>query len=653
MLPTKINYTKKGRKPGLSPALLMLMFQCCFVFSLNAQQCPANIDFESGNFSGWTCYTGYTRAVDTNNVMDLSPSSNPIPGRHTLYGPRSTERDRYGNFPVKCPNGSGYSVKLGNTSGGGEAEGISYDFTIPENDNSYLLTYWYAVVFQAPHHQKNEQPRMETEIINLTDNKVISCASLTFIAMGNLLEGFSVNPDTIDVLYKKWSPVSIDLTGYAGKRIRLFFKTGDCTFRRHFGYAYVDVNSECNGGFAGATYCPGDSAVSIEAPAGYRSYAWFDSSGSVPLGIGPRLTLAPPPPSGTTVAVDVMPYEGLGCPATIITKIKDSLTIYANAGESGISCNGDPVQLGGAARPGIVYQWTPAEYLSNSEISNPIFVPGQTTTYTVKASSYGGGCQSTDTVTVYASTISNSLQLMGKDAFCFGHGDSAVLYVHPEQRIDWFKDDGQMAISNTQFSYRVTASGSYHAIVSDRLGCTVTTAKKEIIIDYDQPGITYPLKYAVIDLPLKLAARDFGGSVLWNPGDKLDNVQSITPVFTSNAEQFYNITITSRGGCVTIDKQMVKIVDRVKIFVPTAFTPNSDGVNDYLRPVFMGVAEIRNFRIYNRRGQVLFESKTELPGWDGTFKGFPQDPQTFVWALECVGVDGVFYKQQGTSILLR
>lgn len=628
--------------------------QSFFVFpTALAQHCPDNIDFESGSFRGWTCYTGYTQAVDTNNVITLNPSGSPIYGRHTLYGPGVTAKDRYGDFPVKCPNGSGYSVKLGNTTGGGEAEGISYDFTIPADDNSYMITYWYAVVFQAPHHLKNEQPRMETEVINLTDNKVIECASLTFIAAGGSLAGFGVNPDTIDVLYKKWSPVSINLAGYAGKRIRLFFKTADCTFRRHFGYAYIDVNSECNGGFAGATYCPGDSAIRLEAPAGYNSYTWMDSTESKVLGYGTSLVMSPPPPSGTTVAVEVVPVEGMGCPATIFTRVRDSLTIYANAGDGGTACHGDVIQLGAAPRPGIVYHWTPAEYLSNPEIANPQFIPGQTSTYVVSASSYGGGCKSTDTVTVYASTISQQLQLRGKDAFCFGHGDSAVLYVHPEQHIDWFKDDAPLDISGNQFIYRVTATGSYHAVVSDKLGCKVKTDDKEIVIDYDQTGVTYPVKYAVIDLPLKLVARDFGGTTVWDPGYKLDNPQSPTPVFTSNSEQFYNITIHSRGGCVTVDKQMVKIVDKVKIFVPTAFTPNSDGKNDYLHPIFMGVAEVKNFRIYNRRGQVLFESKTELPGWDGTYRGFPQDSQTFIWSLECVGVDGVVYKQQGTSILLR
>ncbi len=55
------------------------------------------------------------------------------------------------------------------------------------------------------------------------------------------------------IWYKDWTAVSINLDGLAGKTIRLFFKTADCTFRRHFGYAYIDVNAECSGEFVGAT----------------------------------------------------------------------------------------------------------------------------------------------------------------------------------------------------------------------------------------------------------------------------------------------------------------------------------------------------------------------------------------------------------------
>src|SRR4029078_4798550 len=127
-------------------------------------QCPPNIDFESGTFDGWTCYTGYTAAVNNANEINLSPSGPLLGDRHTMFTANSGLRDQYGGFSVNCPNGSGHSIRLGNDRGGGEAEGISYEFSIPDARNVYSLMYYYAVVFQDPNHQEFQQPRMVVEI---------------------------------------------------------------------------------------------------------------------------------------------------------------------------------------------------------------------------------------------------------------------------------------------------------------------------------------------------------------------------------------------------------------------------------------------------------------------------------------------------------
>jgi hypothetical protein len=272
----------------------------CPVYTAYAQDCPPNIDFETGSFSGWTCYTGSVAAVNGANVFSISPSGGPVQDRHTMYGAGAGD-DPYGSFPINCPNGSGYSIRLGNSEGGGQAEGVSYEFTIPANKNEYSLIYHYAVVFQDPNHLENEQPRMEIEITNVSDNDIIDCSSFSFFPFGTLLPGFYESPTLgnggTPVWCKNWSAVSINLDGLAGKTIRLFFRTGDCTFRRHFGYAYIDVNSECSSEFVGATYCKDDTAVNITAPYGYQSYRWFNSNFSQVIGYDQTLTFDPPPPA--------------------------------------------------------------------------------------------------------------------------------------------------------------------------------------------------------------------------------------------------------------------------------------------------------------------------------------------------------------------
>ena len=217
-------------------AVLLLCFQT------NAQVCPPNIDFEKGDFSNWTAYTGNVSAATGQNQIYLNPSGGPVYNQHEIFSRANSSgvTDFFGGFPVLCPNGSGYSVKLGNTDGNAQAEGLSYEFTIPSNRNTYSLTYHYAVVFEDPGHPAYQQPRLEIEVMNTTDNQLIDCSSFTFIPIGSGLPGFFVSAkkkSDKDVWCKNWTTVTINLNGKAGKTIRLFFKTADCTFTRHFGYA--------------------------------------------------------------------------------------------------------------------------------------------------------------------------------------------------------------------------------------------------------------------------------------------------------------------------------------------------------------------------------------------------------------------------------
>lgn len=637
------------------------LYHFCFtVLSIFIQvavfaQCPPNIDFESGSFDGWTCYTGYTAAVNNANEINLSVSG-PVPGRHTMYTANSGLVDPYGGFSVNCPNGSGHSIRLGNDQGGGEAEGISYEFTIPANRNVFSLMYYYAVVFQDPNHQEFQQPRMVVEITDESDNSLISCSSFTFIPYGSVLPGFYVSQlsgdDGTPIWCKDWSAVTINLNGHAGKRIKLFFKTADCTFRRHFGYAYIDVNSECSDEFVGASYCPDDTAVNIVGPYGYQAYTWYNNNFNQVLGKEQTLIVSPPPANGTTIALEIVPYSGYGCLDTLYAKLLDTLHVRAVAGPDKLSCNNESVQIGAPPKAGFVYSWIPATGLTKPDISNPLAKPAETTNYILTSHSLGGGCLTTDTVLVTASSVSNKMQLEGKDTFCTGFGDSAVLQVDPSDRIQWYRDDVPIR-GAIQDKLKVTQSGSYYAIIVSAEGCVINTEKQPIFIDRARPGIAYPTEYAVSNLPYRLTARTFGSDVLWNPVANLDDPTKVSPVFKGTTESLYTIAIKTNTGCITVDTQLVKIIKAADVYVPSAFTPNSDGLNDVLRPTLMGMKDLQFFRVYNRWGQLLFETSTKYFGWDGKINGNQQPSDVVIWVVQALGVDGQTYIKKGTTLLIR
>ena len=94
-------------------------------------------------------------------------------------------------------------------------------------------------------------------------------------------------------------------------------------------------------------------------------------------------------------------------------------------------------------------------------------------------------------------------------------------------------------------------------------------------------------------------------------------------------------------------------VSQTRVFVPEAFTPDQNNRNDHLQPYFRNVTELKYFKVFNRWGQMVFQTSVIGQGWDGAIKGIPQATETYSWMLECVDNNGKLIKQSGTTILVR
>jgi gliding motility-associated-like protein len=207
---------------------------------------------------------------------------------------------------------------------------------------------------------------------------------------------------------------------------------------------------------------------------------------------------------------------------------------------------------------------------------------------------------------------------------------------------------------NPVYSYPAPGTFTLKLSVNSNL-CPQTITEKQQVLIIDGPAIAarYADKTAVMNFSEQLQARQIGNSVLWTPSTSLDNPGSYTPKFKGLNEQLYTIQLKTATGCVTVDTQLVRILKKIEIYVPTSFTPDGNGLNDYLRPVLMGFRSVNYFRVYNRWGKLLYQMQSDLPGWDGRINGVVQEMQTVVWMVEAVDVDGVTHQRKGTSILLR
>jgi gliding motility-associated-like protein len=137
---------------------------------------------------------------------------------------------------------------------------------------------------------------------------------------------------------------------------------------------------------------------------------------------------------------------------------------------------------------------------------------------------------------------------------------------------------------------------------------------------------------------------------LYNSGIEIKNLPAgMYPVKIFNAAKClvdsFQFRIKEKGDCDTLQA----------IYVPSAFTPNGDGKNDVLKPLKNPLGKVAHFvfRIYNRLGQVLFESNTVSTGWDGTCKNVPQPVGTYIWMFEAIASDGKRLFFSGTTVLIR
>lgn len=300
-----------------SVMLIFILLDCGT--SLAQSHCPPNFGFENGRFDGWEITTGMV----TEDGTILTYPSGGDGSRHRIIDRMHDEKDNYGNFPISSPNGSRFSVRLGNDNVGKEAETISITFSIPANQEEYSIIYYYAVVFQDPGHADYQQPRFTSKVFDVSANQYIDCGTYQFIASSGL-PGFKLSPVGDRVYYKPWSPVSVNLSGYAGKTMRLEFTNNDCTRGGHFGYAYLDMNENCSQPISGNVSCAGNTKTVLTAPPGFQQYEWFNEDYSQTLGSKPSLTIEPIPAPGTVLKLKLVPYPGLGCVDTLTTTLSYS-----------------------------------------------------------------------------------------------------------------------------------------------------------------------------------------------------------------------------------------------------------------------------------------------------------------------------------------
>ena len=155
---------------------------------------------------------------------------------------------------------------------------------------------------------------------------------------------------------------------------------------------------------------------------------------------------------------------------------------------------------------------------------------------------------------------------------------------------------------------------------------------------------------------VQLSARPTNGvSYVWSPATEVSDPSIQNPTAFITQTTTFHVTI-SDGICTRSDSVTVTVYemncDEPDIFVPDAFTPNGDGNNDtlFVRGRFISTM---NLKIFDRWGEIVFQTSRQSEGWDATFKGKPVDPAVFVYWLKVTCADGQDFFKKGNVTVIR
>ena len=342
--------------------------------------------------------------------------------------------------------------------------------------------------------------------------------------------------------------------------------------------------------------------------------------------------------------------DDFGCTAkdSVIIRVVDRVTLNAMSDTTICLTDSLVLRTGG---DGLSYAWTPPLTLSNAALQSPVAKPvAAFTSYHVV--SRIGKCFTEADVEVRAAPYPAANA--GPDStICLGN--SIQLHASGGSIYSWspriFLDNRNIADPVSQHPLQDI---EYVVTVKDVLGCpkAVNDTMRVTVADIKADAGPATMN-VVLGQPVNLLATG-STNYEWTPATWLSNPHVANPVALPQQSIKYTVRVSNPQGCFDTDTISLKLFNIAPdLLVPTAFSPNNDGINDIFRPIAVGMKSLNSFRIYNRWGQLLFAGSRQNDGWDGSLKGMPQAAGTYVWEATGITYQDKVVKKKGTVTLIR
>jgi gliding motility-associated-like protein len=414
----------------------------------------------------------------------------------------------------------------------------------------------------------------------------------------------------------------------------------------------------CNGGTTNLT-------ASATGGSGGYTYTWSPATG-LSATTGATVTANPT----VTTVYTVNATDANGCPAapiTVTVTVSPLLTVVAN-GTSSI-CPGASTLISALASNGnggpYTYSWSPTTGLANATAASTNASPSVTTTYTVTASD---GCSPTATTTVTVTVLSIPVVNLAADItsgcapLCVSFTDLSTVAGGTINSWAWdFGGDGTSTSQNPSHCFNTPGFYSISLTVTSNAGCSNDTTITNMINVFANPVAAFtwnPNPASVLDTLVAFNNQSSTDVITWDwtfgdggSSTVQDPIHSYPAVEGSYIATLF---VTNSNGCVDSATNTVIVLPEFTFYIPNAFTPNGDGINDDFNGKGIGITKYE-MMIFDRWGNMIFITDSLYKNWDGraNYGAEVAQQDVYVWKVKLTDVFDKKHNYIGTVTIVK
>lgn len=295
---------------------------------------------------------------------------------------------------------------------------------------------------------------------------------------------------------------------------------------------------------------------------------------------------------------------------------------------------------------------------TTSELQHPTFTIDQSGSYALRLSVEAeNGCKTSLEKPFEVSLLEADLP----DTLVVCEGDSVALNpnFNPNYHYEWFPVNG---LNNNLLPNPIALPDStilYQVVITDTTEfCRI---ERSIFVKVVEPIYNLQITASqdtIFGRGTVQLTTTFNNNFVynWKPDQTLNLYDIFNPIATPLKTTTYEVKVQNQAGCEAIASRTIVVVnlacEEPYVFIPSAFSPNDDGVNDVFR-VRGNTVEQFYLAVYNRWGQRVFESNASEQGWDGTFHGEKLPPDVYGYYAEIRCFDGGIFIKKGNCTLIR